>query len=444
MKMNFFEKLEQILMPIAEFFSTQKHLLAMRDGMVSTLPFTIIGSIFLIIGCPPVDPSTISGTGIISKFLIAWYNFANQYAGRIFPGFNATMGIMSLFVVGSIAYHLAKRYGLKAHQISISVTSIFILAITPIKDGGIPVNYLDAKGIFLGIIIAIASVELMRFFINKGFTIKLPKGVPESVADSFSSLIPFTFTLVIVYGVTIIIESVSGKMIADLWYSILSPAIKGADSILFIGPLMLIENILWAFGVHNNTITGPIITTFGTMTFTANASAHMAGQALPYIFTKPFWSFYLAVGGGGATMGAVLLALKSKSKHIRAIGKVSILPALFNINEPLIFGLPIFLNPMMFIPFVITPVVNACLGFFVTKIGLVKAAVANAPWTSPAPIGALLSTLDWRAAVFVIVLIIIDAIIFFPFLKMFERKLLQDEESCDNELKEEKISNARA
>lgn len=425
---KFFNKLEEKLMPIANFFGTQRHLLAMRDGIVSVIPFTIIGSVFLVLACPPVTPDKLPGIIGLDQILLAWYNWATANSGILFAPFEATMGIMGLFICFATAYSLAKSYDKKALNYSIATVALFILVVSPVTNGAISVNAFDSKGIVLAIFVGLGAVELMKFAENKGWTIKMPKGVPPVVSNSFASLFPFTFALIILYGLSVICQMVTGQLIADLWFNAFTFFKAGVDNVFSVTILTAIENLLFGFGVHPTTVIGPLLDPLELINITANAELYALGQTPIHIYNNSFWAFYTALGGGGATLALSFLLLKSRSKQMREVGKVAIIPSIFNINEPLIFGLPIFLNPILIIPFMIAPAINTILGYIVTGMGLVNVAFIAAPWTSPAPIGAWISTLDWRAFVFVIILIVIDAFIYFPFVKMQEKRAIAAEE----------------
>lgn len=427
MSYSFLKVLEVRLVKISDFFNSQIHILAIRNGIITVIPLTIIGSIFLIIGSPPFDPSTMTNDGIFFFLLNVWYEFASEYSDLLLTPYRVTMGIMAIFVALSISYNLAKSYKLDAFNISIASAVTFILVSAPISSEKISITYLGSKGIIMAIFISIISVELMRFFYMKGFTFQMPDGVLKPLVSSFEILLPFLFNIIVVYGVALFLEIVTGKILPELLYSIMTPVINGTDSPFFIGPLMLAENFLWSLGVHTTTVTGPIRNVIGLSNLSANSLAHVMGQPLPFVFTRSFNFSYLTIGGAGSTFPLVLLLMKSKSKELKTVGKMGFIPSIFNINDPIIFGIPIFLNPIMIFPFVVVPVVNTFLGFWATNTGIINAAIADIPWTSPAIIGAFISTLDWRASVFVLVLLGIDSVIYYPFYKVYETRILQRE-----------------
>ncbi|MEG1461826.1 MAG: PTS transporter subunit EIIC [Anaerorhabdus sp.] len=433
---KFFNKLEEKLMPMANFFGNQRHFIAIRDGIVSAIPFTIVGSLFLLLASPPVDANTITGIAFLDSFFQGWLSWATVNAQAILAPFDATMGIMSVFICCAVAYSLAKSYEKKAIHYVLCTLSVYILLVSPIENGIILTRAFQSRGILLAVFVALISVELMKFVENKGWTIHLPKGVPPVVANSFSTLFPFMFALIIMYLVSLFCQMTTGKLIPDLFFTMFQNVKAGVDNIYIVSILIGLETLLFGFGVHPTTVVGAVLNPISLMNTASNAELVARGLAASHVYTDPFFNFYIGAGGAGATLALCFLLLRSRSKQLKEVGKVAIIPCIFNINEPLIFGLPIFLNPIMIIPFVIVPTVNTIIGWILTSTGVVAAAYINAPWTAPAPIGAFLSTLDWKAGVMVLALIVIDGFIYFPFMKIYEkRKMKEEKEEID--LKEE-------
>ncbi|UZQ83317.1 PTS sugar transporter subunit IIC [Thermoanaerobacter sp. RKWS2] len=433
--MAFFERLnstlEKYLMPIADVLANQRHVKAMRDGIVYSIPLTIVGGLTLIVANPPVSKDVVA-TNIFLKFMVAWRDWASANADAIRLPYNMTMGLLALFVAIGVAYHLARSYKMDPLSSSIISGATFLIIAAPLKEGSLPVTYLDAKGLFTAIIVGLLSVEITRFLKSKGVTIKMPEGVPPAVSSSFDALIPLIINVLLFHFINLIILSISKMIIPQAILASLAPALNTLDSPLLIVVLALVAQLLWFVGIHGaavvKTIRDPIALTY----LAANAEAYLAGQPLPHIFTDTFWAYYMVLGGSGATLGLTLLYLKSKSKQLNAVGKVALLPALFNINEPVIFGTPMVLNPIMFIPFVFVEAINGVIAYYIIKWGLVRAAFATVPWTTPAPIGAFLATLDWRAVVLVLALLVLDAMLYYPFFKAYEKQLIKEESEKEN------------
>lgn len=421
-------KLEAKLMPIAGFFGRQRHFLAVRDGIVSAIPFTIIGSFFLVVAAPPFHADISTGIAFLDSFLMAWLTFAQANAEYLMIPFNASMGIMSLFICIASAYSLTKSYGKQPLNYVLSTVCIYIMIITPVKDGNILTSAMESQGILLSVFVAMISVEIMRFVEDKGWAIHMPKGVPSVVADSFSSLFPFAMAIVLLYSASLFCQFTTGELIPEVFFSMFANVKAGVDNVYMITLLIGLESLLFGFGVHPTTVVGAIINPIALMNTAENAEMITKGLAATNVYTDPFFYFYIGIGGAGATLVLCFMLLRSKSKQMKELGKVAIIPSIFNINEPLIFGLPIFLNPILLIPFTIVPMVNTAIGWTVTAIGLIGPAYINAPWTAPAPFAAILSTMDWKAGVFVLILMVIDGCIWYPFMKVYEKQQLLKEQ----------------
>ena len=421
--MNFMDKFNELanrtLVPIATKLGNQRHLAAIRDGMVVAIPLSILGGVCLIISTPPFTPDTLPDWGFFSDMLMGWYNWAQTYKAALQVPYNMTMALMGLFVTFSISYHLAKRYEMPGLNAACVTTAVFLIMSAPsisavpssvISEGAkasdllaqagsyIPTTYLDAKGIFTGILCSIGCVEIIRLLLKKNIRFKLPEGVPPAITSLPSMLM-----------------------------TILAPAVSGLDSLVGICLITIIAQVFWFFGLHGASITQPIRLPFMQMYLVANITAFSEGNTIVHFFTQPFWSYVITLGGGGATLGLCILLTRSKSKELKTLGRLSIGPAIFNINEPIIFGLPMVLNPLMMIPFIFVPVVNSIIAYALMALNVVGKGVIETPWTTPAPLGAALGCMDVKAGIMVIGLILLDMLLYYPFFKLTEKQKLQEE-----------------
>lgn len=446
--MKFMEKFDELankyLMPIAVKLANQKHLSAIRDGMVVAIPLSILGGVCLIISTPPFKPETLGNWGFISDLLMGWYNWAQTNKAMLQLPYNMSMALMGLFIAFGIAYNLAKKYSLPELNSAVISTVVFLIMAAPIQkavpmsviESGaeiaastyIPVTYLDAKGIFTAIVVALGCVEIIRFLFEHNIRIKMPEGVPPAVSSSFDSILPLFLCVAIFYGISLLVQNMSGELFPSMIMNVLAPAVSGLDSLPGIVLIVIIAQLFWCFGLHGASITQAIRLPFMQMYLAANLAAFNAGAAAQHFFVQPFWSYVITLGGSGATFGLCLLLLMSKSKQLKTLGRLSIGPAIFNINEPIIFGMPMVLNPIMMIPFIFVPVANVIVAYSLMALNLVGRGVLETPWTTPAPIGAALGCMDWRAAVMVIGLIIMDMVLYYPFLKLYEKQKLQEEQ----------------
>ena len=450
--MNFMEKFNELanrtLVPIANKLGNQRHLAAIRDGMVVAIPLSILGGVCLIISTPPFKPDTLPNWEFISDLLLGWYNWAQANKAMLQLPYNMTMALMGLFVAFAIAYHLAKRYKMPTLNTAIVSTAVFFIVTSPavsavptsaISEGSnmtdllgmagnyIPMTFLDAKGIFTAIIVAIGCVEIMHFMLAKNIRFKMPEGVPPAISSSFDAIMPLFVCVITFYAISLFIQNVSGELLPSMIMTLLAPAISGLDSLLGICLITIIAQTFWFFGLHGASITQPIRLPFMQMYLVANITAFTAGEPIAHFFTQPFWSYVITLGGGGATLGLCILLLRSKSVELKTLGKLSIGPAIFNINEPIIFGLPMVLNPLMMIPFIFVPVINSIIAYACMAFQIVGKGVIETPWTTPAPLGAALGCMDFRAAIMVIGLIVLDMCLYYPFFKLLEKQKLSEE-----------------
>ncbi|MGG5735572.1 MULTISPECIES: PTS sugar transporter subunit IIC [Bacillus cereus group] len=404
--------------------SEQRHLQAIRDGVISALPFIIVGSFFLIVAFPPLPKDS---------FISVW---ALKNQTSILIPYRLTMFIMSLYIAFGIGYNLAKSYKLDALSGAQLAVCSLLLTLTPelIDKKGfmLPMTNLGGHGLFVTMIVSILSVEILRFCKKNNVTIKMPEQVPSSVSRSFEALIPAAFVIIIMSLITVVFK-------VDLHYvvdKLAAPLVKAGDSYFgVIIPVFLIT-FFWSFGIHGVSVVGTVARPLWDVYLGKNGEAVASGAShFPFIAPEPFYQWFIWIGGSGATLGLVLaMIVFGRSKYSKALSRTCIVPGIFNINEPVIFGLPIVLNPILIIPFVITPLVTATIAYAATAMGFVTPTHIMPPWTLPAPIGAYLATGgDWRAIVLVFINIAISFLIYLPFFKMYDKNMLEIEKNGDGE-----------
>ncbi|MGL5058048.1 MAG: PTS sugar transporter subunit IIC, partial [Fusobacteriaceae bacterium] len=305
-------------------------------------------------------------------------------------------------------------------------TSLFL-----IPDGGwMPImdaRYLDAKGLFTAILGAIIAIEIFRLLVQKKFVIKLPDSVPPAIAKSFEILIPIVIVTILFHTVNIMSIRVFNTMLPETILKVFAPLLSLSDSLISVLFIIIITHLLWFAGLHGTNIVIAIINSITLSNLATNQAALQAGADIPKIFAGGFLDAYVYIGGAGATLGLALAMMVSKNAHIKSIGKISVIPAVFNINEPIMFGAPIVMNPLLFIPFVGIPVLNASIAWFATKFNLVGKIVSLVPWTTPGPIGALLGT-NFSVSAFLLScgLIALSFFLYIPFLRVYEKSLHED------------------
>ena len=414
---NFADFLDKKLSTPMAKLAEQRHLRAVRDGIISTLPLIIVGSLFIIIGIPPLPENW-----EITQFLKA-----NN--GVIMLPYRMTMFIMTLYATWGIGYSLARSYKLDGVTGGVLSAMAFLLTIVPVSvpDVGwmMPMANLGGGGMFVGILMSIFAVEVFRFTTVKNFRLRMPEQVPASVARSFEALTPTAIIVLIIGSITYYAKFDWHSFFAK----IVSPLLSATDTLPSVWILVILITFFWSFGIHGVSVVGSVARPLWLQLLDKNTVAAAAGEPLTAIAAEPFFQWFIWIGGSGCTIGLVIaLTFFAKSTYGKQLGRTALIPGIFNINEPIIFGAPIVLNPTLIIPFIITPLVTATLAWIATSLGLVSRVVLTAPWTLPGPVGAFMATGgDWRAAVLNVICILISIVIYYPFMKIYDKKLLAEE-----------------
>lgn len=431
--------MENKVMPVANKLGQQRHLASIRDAFISLLPITLAGGLVAIVNSPPVTDKTTNG------LLLAWKSFAENNGTVLNWIFAFTLGAMSLYVCIGITHFLCRFYKINSFiPILFSIMGFFLLVTQPQELGWeaktLEFSYIDGKGLLPAILIAIGTTELYRIMKQKEFgKIKMPPSVPASLSDVFASLIP---GMVIIAAFIIVFASFNAfnTTLAKALFDVLSPTFKAADSLGFVVIITILTHLFWFFGIHDAALAG-VMGPIRDGNLSMNAAAQMAGEQLPHIFTTSFWTYFTVIGGCGSVIGlAILLLFTARSKQLKTVGKVGIIPAIFGISEPLIFGTPLMLNPVFFVPFILTSTLNAIISYLCMSIGLIGKTFSMLSWNMPPFLGAFFSTLDWKAPVLVILLIVLNAIIYYPFVKVYDRQLCKKEIESIAETRSEKTS----
>ena len=414
--------IEQKITPMAGAVGQQKYVTSIRDGFITALPFMIVGSFMLVFIFPPFSPDTTWG------FAQAWLKFSLDHRDALMLPFNFSMGIMTLFISVGIAASLAKHHELDPLTAGMLSLMAFLLVAAPLKDGQISTAYFSGQGIFTAILVAIYSTELYAFLKRNNITIRLPPEVPTGVARSFEILVPVLAVVVTLHPLNLFIESQLGMIIPEAIMSLVKPLVAASDTLPAVLLSVLVCQVLWFAGIHGALIVTGIMNPFWMANLSVNQAAMAAGSTIPHIYVQGFWDHYLLIGGVGSTLPLAFLLLRSKAIHLRTIGRMGVVPGLFNIHEPILFGAPIIMNPLFFLPFVLVPMVNATLAWFALDLDLVNRVVSMTPWTTPAPIGASWAA-NWSFSPVILCLMcmVTSAAMYLPFLKAYEKQLLEQE-----------------
>lgn len=420
-------RLEQLLSPLGNKLGNQRHLQAISNGMMMSLALIVVGSIFLIIANPPINLDIVDmHTGnIFLKAMIAWKQWAVANYNTITIPYTMTMGLIGLVTAFGVAYSLAETYQMKPAINGIISMCVFLMISAPVTDGQLSMTYLGADGLFVALIIGLISVEICRVVGNK-IVFTFPESVPTAVTNFVNSLLPLAANIIIIYGLNLVLMGVSGQSLPQFVMSILTPAISGVDNVWAYMGIFAFYNILWLFGINGSSIIFPIVFTLGITNSGLNADLINAGQSAEHIMNLQMYR-YAVLGGGGNTLGLVLLMCFSHVKHLKTIGRLSLVPGICGINEPVIFGAPIVLNPVLAIPFVLMPCISIGLGYLVQSIGLVNMGYIVDPSFTPFFAQGFLSALDIRNVIFMCVLIVISMVVYYPFFKVYEKSIAQKE-----------------
>lgn len=425
---KFLAKLDEKLSPIGAKLGNQRHLRAISAGMMMPLALIVVGALFLIIANPPinlelVDPNT---SNIFMKFLVNWKNFSVENYNLLTAPFNMTMGIFALLSAFGISYSLAKDYKLNAPIVGLISTSVFLMIAAPAIEGGISTQFLGADGLFVAILISILSVEITNFIELRGFKMKFPDSVPPAVTAFVNSILPVLFNIIILYGLNIILVSALGKSMPEAIMSLLTPALSVVDNIWGFLLIVTFGNVLWFFGINGTSIIFPILFSLGIANTGINSELVKAGSDPTTLMNLQMFRIAI-MGGAGNTLGLVALMCRSKSIHLKSLGRLSVVPGICGINEPIIFGTPMVFNPILAIPFIITPIITCSLTYVAQLIGVITPGYIVDPSFTPFFAQAYLSSLDIKNVIFVFALIPISMVIYYPFFKIFEKNTLKNE-----------------
>jgi PTS system cellobiose-specific IIC component len=426
---GFMAWIEQRLAPIGARVSEERHLAAVRDGLLAITSFIIIGSMFVLINNLPI-------TGWGDLYVIKLFKFYDV------PIWNATMGVLSLIAAFSIGSHLGKSYGMD-QTISGVMAVAALVTVTPDVQGAWGMPYLTAGYLFTAMIVSLVAVDIQWWFVKHKIVIKVPESVPPAVGRSFSALIPGTAVLIFFALIRGLLTVQWAITLNDVIIKVLSPLKVLGGSLAGALVAVILVHLLWAVGAHGGTIVFTIFGPFFLQAATENATAFAAHQPIVNTVTGPMLDMFVYIGGAGATLGLALLMLtRAKSAQMKAMGKIAIGPALFNINEPVLFGVPMIANAMLIIPFILAPVAMCLVTYFAMSTGLVMKTIAVANWASPIIMGAWVSTGDWKAIVLQLVNVAISVVIYYPFFVAFDKMKLREEQENEKKLQTAKKATA--
>lgn len=399
--------LTQRVVPVLTALSENTYMSAIRAGMVSVVPLTIIGGFFMIVAYLPVP---------------GWDTIVAAWLPLLQIPVTATFGLLGVFVCIFIGYDLGKRLEQEPIVSAAMATVIFLLISLQVEEQTLAMDRLGSQGLFTAVIVALVTVRVQKFFADNNAVIKLPDNVPRVVYESFLSLSPLFF-LVLVFW---LIRFVLGVDINSLVQNTFKPLVFALNTLPGILVYAFLVTLLWSVGINGDNTLDAIVAPIFLQYLAANVEAKALGQPLPYVTANGFFTTFVNVGGTGATIALALLMLNSREPGYRKISRLSLPTQVFQINEPIFFGFPIVLNPVFMVPYILNALILTAGSFLLMQWEVINRPFVNVPWTTPPIIGHYLVTGgDWRAAVWGVLSIVIAMLVYFPFTRAAERLRLK-------------------
>ena len=417
-------KMVETMKPLFEKVSNNIYLRAIRDGFVSCIPVILFSSLFILVACVPE---------------IFDYKWPESISSVLWQAYNYSMGMLGILMVATIAKSLTDSINTKMpklrqiNDVSVMIVSIIcllLLAVAPV-EGGISTEFMGTKGLLSAFGVAFTVPNIYKFFVKRNITIKLPDEVPHYIAQTFADLIPLSVAVLIYWIFGIVFKETTGMMFGAWVLEVFKPLFVAADGYIGVAIIYGAMAMFWFMGIHGPSIVEPAVTAIYIANIEANLQIVSNGGHAVNILTHPTSYFVATIGGTGATlMFCAMCAFIAKSKQLRAVGRASIIPVTFAVNEPILFGAPIVLNPVLFFPFILAPIFNVWIfKFFVDTLGM-NSFTYILPWTTPAPIGLIIGT-GFAKLAFVLapLLLLVDAVLYYPFFRVYDAQLVEKEKA---------------
>ena len=433
--------------PFFEKLSRNIYLRAIRDGFIAGMPVILFSSIFILIAFVPNS----------------WgFKWSDETVAFLMKPYSYSMGILAVLVAGTTAKSLTdsvNRSMEKTNQINYmstllaAIVGLLMLAADPIKEvvtetvskDGLATGFLGTKGLLSAFLAAFVTVAIYKVCVKNNVTIRMPDEVPPNISQVFKDVIPFTLSVCSLYALDLLARHFVGASVAESIGKFFAPLFSAADGYLGITIIFGAFAFFWFVGIHGPSIVEPAIAAITYANAEVNLNLIQQGMHADKILTSGTQMFIVTMGGTGATLVVPFMFMwLTKSKRNRAIGRASVVPTFFGVNEPILFGAPLVLNPIFFIPFIFAPIANVWIfKFFIDTLGM-NSFTANLPWTTPAPLGLVLGTnFQFLSFVLAALLIVVDVVIYYPFLKVYDEQILEEERSgkSNDELKEKVVAN---
>ncbi|CYU65657.1 PTS transporter subunit EIIC [Streptococcus suis] len=424
--------------PFFEKISRNPYLRAIRDGFIAAMPVILFSTLFLMVAFVP------------NIFGFTW---SDEAVAAIMKPYGYTMGIVAVLVAGTTAKSLTDAFNRqlpKTNQINFISTMIasisgFLLLASDGIEGGFANGYMGTKGLLTAFLAAFITVNIYKVCVKNNVTIRMPDEVPPNVSQAFKDVIPYALSIFVLYGIDLVTRQFLGTNVAEAILKLFEPLFTAADGYVGITIIFGAYALFWFVGIHGPSIVEPAIAAITYANIETNFQLLQAGQHADKILTSGTQMFIVTMGGTGATLVVPFMFMwLTKSKRNKAIGRASVVPTFFGVNEPILFGAPLVLNPVFFVPFILAPIANVWIfKFFVDTLKMNSFSV-NLAWTTPGPLGIVMGTnFAPLAFVLAILLVVVDVLIYYPFLKVYDEQILAEEQSgkVENSLKEKVAAN---
>ncbi|MFM0777388.1 lactose-specific PTS transporter subunit EIIC [Streptococcus suis] len=424
--------------PFFEKISRNPYLRAIRDGFIAAMPVILFSTLFLMVAFVP------------NIFGFTW---SDEAVAAIMKPYGYTMGIVAVLVAGTTAKSLTDAFNRqlpKTNQINFISTMIasisgFLLLASDGIEGGFANGYMGTKGLLTAFLAAFITVNIYKVCVKNNVTIRMPDEVPPNVSQAFKDVIPYALSIFVLYGIDLVTRQFLGTNVAEAILKLFEPLFTAADGYVGITIIFGAYALFWFVGIHGPSIVEPAIAAITYANIETNFQLLQAGQHADKILTSGTQMFIVTMGGTGATLVVPFMFMwLTKSKRNKAIGRASVVPTFFGVNEPILFGAPLVLNPVFFVPFILAPIANVWIfKFFVDTLKMNSFSV-NLPWTTPGPLGIVMGTnFAPLAFALAVLLVVVDVLIYYPFLKVYDEQILAEEQSgkVENSLKEKVAAN---
>lgn len=415
MKANFQKKMNDLSI----FLNNQRHLKSIKEAFMMTVPITMVGSIALLISTPPIPATTENAT---LQAIKAW---CMSITGFKLP-YTMTIGIFGLWVLLTVAYCHAKNCGVNVLSGTlIAAVSFMCISVRP-EEGKIAINGLGSGSIFAAMVIGLVTIEMYAWLLKKNVKIKMPEVVPPAVSAPLEAMLSCGIIIIVVVFVNEMLISLTGMNFSAATMAVFRPLVHGSDTLVALIFIVLLQRVLWFFGIHGSSVTNAVLNPILMANLVANQEAYAAGLPIPHTLTTvvmggSFW-------GLSFLPAAIVMVAFCKSAHLKSLGKIGIIPAFCGIGEPINFGTPFILNFDLLIPSMVQFVLNCSVAYICMDLGIIHRAIVNPTLGLPSIVNVCMASMDWKAGILWVILLAVDVAMYIPFMRSYDQKLLKEEE----------------